>query len=127
MIKYVHTCVHIFIFIHSYTYKCKLTIFYIGGATYTIAFTKFPLTPYENNYFTNNGNPPITDFLCENVNANGFRRVRVDCILSLATPVCTCSDIYLSSYLCIHVICINVCIFIHMYVYIYKCTYVWDS
>jgi hypothetical protein len=65
-----------------------------GGATYTIIFTKFPLTPYENNYYTNNGNPKITDFLCETVDANGFRRTRVDCSLTLATPVCILPYVY---------------------------------
>jgi hypothetical protein len=40
---------------------------YIDSKTFAlnITFIKFPTQPYENNLYTHNGNPLITDFLCD--------------------------------------------------------------
>ncbi|EQC30579.1 hypothetical protein SDRG_11637 [Saprolegnia diclina VS20] len=35
-----------------------------GGASYTITFTSWPLTPVENNVFTHDGNPALSQFSC---------------------------------------------------------------
>ena len=34
------------------------------GAIYTITVTKYPTIPYENNFFSHNGNPTVDDFAC---------------------------------------------------------------
>jgi hypothetical protein len=45
--------------------ECEVTM--IDSKTYQIdiTFIKFPTQPYENNLYTHNGNPLITDFLCD--------------------------------------------------------------
>ena len=60
-----------------------------GGANYTVMFEKFPLKPYENNHFTNNGNPTLSAFKCASYNAKAGRRGRVSCALSITTPTTT--------------------------------------
>ena len=67
---------------------CKqLRVFYTGGgATYQIEFRKFSVYPYENHLYTNNGNPPLSAFLCTNVDAKAGRRGHVNCDITIATP-----------------------------------------
>ena len=37
----------------------------LGETNYTIEFLKFPIIPYENNIFSNNGNPILSNFQCD--------------------------------------------------------------
>ena len=34
-------------------------------ATYAVSFVQFPFYPHENNIYSNNGNPAISDFSCD--------------------------------------------------------------
>lgn len=36
-----------------------------GGYTLTVQFLSFPVIPYENNIYTNDGNPPLSAFSCD--------------------------------------------------------------
>lgn len=51
---------------------------------YTVAFIKFPVEPYENNIFTNNGNPPLSVFSCDTSMITGSRKVSCE-VLDMIT------------------------------------------
>jgi hypothetical protein len=43
---------------------CTITAYTDNSVTYQVVFKKFPVLPYENNIFTNDGNPPLAVFSC---------------------------------------------------------------
>ena len=53
----------------------------IGNVDWTIAFTKFPMVPFENNIYTNNGSLPLSTFVCHTHLITG------------TNPTCTITDI----------------------------------
>ena len=53
--------------------------------TYTVQFKKWITdAPYETNFYTNDGNPPLSAFSCTSKDAKSGRRTKVDCTLSVA-------------------------------------------
>ncbi len=42
---------------------------------YLVAFIKFPVEPYENNIFLNDGNPSLNSFSCDTSMISGSRKV----------------------------------------------------
>jgi hypothetical protein len=53
-----------------------------GATTYMVQFLNFPTMPYENNVFTNDGNPPLSKFKCSTAG-----------VTSGSGVACTISDI----------------------------------
>ena len=50
-----------------------------GGTAYFVEFTGWPLKPYENNIYTNDGKPPISDFHCDASNVTNSLNSPVEC------------------------------------------------
>jgi hypothetical protein len=64
-----------------HTATCAVTSSGRHGATsYLISFLTFPTYPYENNMYTNDGNPSIDDFACDSTGVTGASGVT--CVLS---------------------------------------------
>ena len=54
-------------------------------ATYTVQFKKWVTdAPYETNFYTNDGNPPLSAFACASKDAKSGRRTHVACTLTIA-------------------------------------------
>jgi EGF-like domain len=53
-----------------------------NGGSYDIQFRMFPIIPYENNVYMNNGNPPLINFQCNTKYVTGA-----------VNPTCTLTDI----------------------------------
>lgn len=48
---------------------------------FNITLDEFPATPYENNIFTHNGNPPLSHFTCDVSNAYSANSGIVNCTI----------------------------------------------
>jgi hypothetical protein len=57
-----------------------------GGATYTIAFTGWPVNPKENNIFTHNGQPTVEDFHCDPIHVVNALNNEVHCTVRDVAP-----------------------------------------
>ena len=51
-------------------------------AQYTVSFIKFPVLPRETNIFLNDGNPPLSAFVCDTFSVTG-----------VVSPSCTLQDV----------------------------------
>lgn len=52
------------------------------NAQYTVQLISFPLFPFENNLYLNDGNPPLAAFTCDTFDVTG-----------VSNPTCTVSDV----------------------------------
>lgn len=63
--------------------KCTQGALLSGGSTtYLVQFLQWPVMPYENNLFTNDGNPTLSQFRCS-----------TEYVTSGSSPGCTISDV----------------------------------
>ena len=52
-----------------------------GGTAYFVEFTAWPLRPYENNIYSHDGKPRISDFHCDASNVTNTANSPVQCIV----------------------------------------------
>jgi len=52
------------------------------SSSFTIQFRSFPIHPYENNIFSNDGNPPLSAFYCDTSDVNKHDAKLVTCTIT---------------------------------------------
>ena len=69
------------------TVKCTVgTSDEYGSTNYLVQFKEWPVIPYENNIYTNDGNPPNSAFSCD-----------VSAVTGGTSPSCTIADVAVDS------------------------------